>query len=131
METNNVEYQELVLKSTPVQLLYLQTSLQHRKTRNSSTCFTSRNYLVETYSALQEIRLQFQNRFTATIKGMYAHKENRQGTEKVHQGNAELSLQYRMLNRGTISLSTQYVVLKGTAGQNSTVSYFIQTVCLN
>ncbi len=125
LETNNVEYQELVLKSTPVQLLYLQTSLQHRKTRNSSTCFTSRNYLVETYSALQEIRLQFQNRFTATIKGMYAHKENRQGTEKVHQGNAELSLQYRMLNRGTISLSTQYVVLKGTAGQNSTVSYFI------
>ena len=125
LETNSVDYQELVLKSTPIPQLYLQTALLHKNTRNISTCFTTRDYLVETFSAEQEFRLQFQNRFTASLKGRYAHKVNRQGTELVEQGNAEVSFLYRMLNRGTISLSAEYVNLKGDVGQNSTVSYFM------
>ena len=80
---------------------------------------------METLSAEQEFRLQFQNRFTASLKGRYAHKVNRQGSELVDQGNAEVSFLYRMLNRGTISLSAEYVNLKGDVGQNSTVSYFM------
>ena len=80
---------------------------------------------MEAFSAEQEVRLQFQNRFTASLKGRYAHKVNRQGTEKVDQGNAELSFLYRMLNRGTILLSAEYVNIKGDVGQNSTVSYFM------
>ena len=125
LETNNVDYQELVLKSTPVQPLYLQATLLHKNTQNSSTCFAIRDYLVEAFSAEQEVRLQFQNRFTASLRGRYAHKVNRQGTEKVDQGNAELSFLYRMLNRGTILLSAEYVNIKGDVGQNSTVSYFM------
>ena len=125
LETNNIDYQELVLKSTPISQLYLQTTLLHRNTQNRSTCFTTRNYFVEAFSAGQEFRLQFQNRFTASLKGRYAHKVNRQGVEMVDQGNAELQFLYRMLNRGTVSLSAEYVILKGDVGQNSTVSYFM------
>jgi len=125
LETNTVDYQEVKLKSTPVQPLYLQTALLHKTTRNSSSCFTSRQYLVESWSAEEEVRLQFQNRYTAEMKGFYAYKVNRQGFEKVHRFHAELSFMYRMLNRGTISLSTEYVYLKGDMGANSTVSYFM------
>ena len=125
LETNDVEYQELILKSTPVQPLYLQTSLQHRNTRNGSSCFSSRQYLVETWSAGQEIRLQFQNRYTAALKGLYVHKDNLQGEEKVQRLNAELSFLYRMLNIGTISLSAEYIYMQGDVGENSTVSYFM------
>jgi hypothetical protein len=124
-ETNTVDYQELVLKSTPVQPLYLQTSLLHRNTRNRSNCFTSRQYLVETWSAEQEVRLQFQNRYTASLKGLYAHKTNLEGVEKVQQYHADLSFTYRMLNRGTVSLTAEYVYLKGDMGENSTVSYYM------
>ena len=124
-ETNTVDYQELILKSTPVQPLYLQTSLLHKNTRNSSDCFSSRQYLVETWSAGQEVRLQFQNRYTASLKGLYAHKTNLQGVEMVQQYHADLSFVYRMLNRGTVSLTAEYVYLKGDVGENSTVSYFM------
>ena len=125
LETNTVDYQELVLKSTPIELLYLQTSLLHRNTRNSSSCFTSRQYLVEVWSAEEEVRLQFQNRYTASLKGLYAHKVNRQGEEKVQRFNAEVSFIYRMLSRGTVSLSADYVYMKGNVEANSTVSYFM------
>ena len=124
-ETNTVDYQELILKSTLEQPLYLQTSLLHKNTRNSSDCFSSRQYLVETWSAGQEVRLQFQNRYTASLKGLYAHKTNLQGVEKVQQYHADLSFTYRMLNRGTVSLTAEYVHLKGDVGENSTVSYFM------
>ena len=73
----------------------------------------------------QELRLQLMNKFTASLKGLYAYKDNREGDEKLHRYNAELSLLYRMLNMGTISLSAEYVYLKGDVGQNYTVSYFI------
>jgi len=125
LETNSVDYQEVVLKSTPVQPLYLQTSLLHKKTRNSSNYFSSRQYLVEAWSAEQELRLQFQNRYTASLKGLYANKVNLQGTEKVQRYHTELSFMYRMLNRGTVSLTAEYVYMKGDVGDNSTVSYFM------
>lgn len=125
LETNDVEYQELVLKSTPVPILYLQASLLHKNTRNRSTCFETRQYNVEAYSAEQEIRLQFRNRYTTSLKGMYARKRNRQGGEEVHQCHADFSFLYRMLKHGTISVSAEYVFMKGHVGQNSTVSYFM------
>lgn len=125
LETNTVDYQELVLKSTPTPPLYLQTSLQHRNTRNSSNCFPTRQYLVEAWTAEQMVQLQFQNRYTASLKGLYVYKANRQGEEKVQRYNAEMSFIYRMLNLGTVSLSAEYVYLKGNVGENSTVSYFM------
>lgn len=125
LETNTVDYQEIVLKSTPTPPLYLQTSLQHRNTRNSSNCFPTRQYLVEAWSAEQMVQLQFQNRYTASLKGLYVYKANRQGEEKVQRYNAEMSFIYRMLNLGTVSLSAEYVYLKGNVGENSTVSYFM------
>ena len=125
LETNVVDDQELVLKSTPIQPLYLQTSLLHRNTRNQSTYFDSRQYLVEVWSAEQEIRLQFQNRYTAALKGLYAHKANRMGEERLQRYHAELSFMYRMTNRGTVSASAEYVYLKGDVGENSAVSYFM------
>ena len=125
LETNTVDYQEVVLKSTPVQPLYLQTSLLHKNTRNRSNCFTSRQYFVEAWSAEQEVRLQFRNRYTASVKGLYAHKRNLQGAEKVQQYHADLSFMYRLLNRGTVSLTAEYVYLKGDVGESSTVSYFM------
>lgn len=125
IETNRVGSQELILKSLPIEQFYIQTSLLHRVTRNSSTCFESRQYCVEAYSVEQELRLQLMNKFTASLKGLYAYKDNREGDEKLHRYNAELSLLYRMLNMGTISLSAEYVYLKGDVGQNSTVSYFM------
>lgn len=125
LETNDIDYQEVVLKSTPIELLYLQTSLLHKITRNSSTCFESRRYDVEAYSVAQEFRFQFQNRYTASLKGLLGHKRNRFGGEMLTHCHADLSFLYRALNRGTISVSTGYVFMKGDVGQNSTVSYFM------
>ena len=125
LETNKVDLLELILKSTPVAPLYIQTNLQRKITRNSSTSFESRQYWVSDYSVEQEFRLQFVNRFTASLKGLYSYKDNREGAEYVHRYNAELSALYRVLNRGTVSLSAEYVYLKGDVGQNSSVSYFM------
>ena len=80
---------------------------------------SSRDYFVEAWSAQQEVRLQFQNRYTASLKGMYAHKTNLQGAEKVQQYHADLSFMYRLLNRGTVSLTAEYVYMKGDVGENS------------
>ena len=125
IETNTVDNQELVLKSTPVQVLYLQTSLLHKNTRNNSSYFKTRDYLVEVFSLGQEFRLQFQNRVTASLTGQMAYKRNRMGEEQLRCYRAELSGLYRMLNRGTVSLTMDYVYMQGDVGENSTVSYFM------
>lgn len=125
LETNKVDLLELILKSTPVTPLYFQTNVRRKMTQNSSTSFESRDYWVEDYAVEQEFRLQLLNRFTASLKGMCSYKNNREGEEYVHKYNAELSVLYRMLNRGTVSLSAEYVYLKGEVGQNSSVSYFM------
>ncbi len=125
LETNRVGSQELILKSLPFEQFYIQTSLLHKVTKNSSTCFESRQYSVEAYSVEQEFRLQLKNRFTASLKGLYAYKDNKEGDENLQRYHVELSLLYRMLNTGTISLSAEYVYLKGDVGENSTVSYFM------
>lgn len=125
LETNKVEYQELVLKSTPIELLYLQTSFQHKNTLNNSSYFTSRCYLVESYSADLQVRFQWQNRFTTTLNGQCAFKTNRQGVEKMRRYRAEVGADYRMLDKGTLSLSAEYVHLSGDVGQNSSLSYFL------
>lgn len=125
IETNTVDNQELVLKSTPVQVLYLQTSLLHKNTRNNSSYFKTRDYLVEVFSLGQEFRIQFQNRVTASLTGQMAYKRNRMGEEQLRCYRAELSGLYRMLNRGTVSLTMDYVYMQGDVGENSTVSYFM------
>lgn len=125
LETNKVDLLELILKSTPVAPLYIQTNLRKKMTKNSSTSFESRQYFVAEYAVEQEFRLQLYNRFTTSLKGLYSYKNNREGEEYVHRYNAELDLSYRLLNRGTILLSAEYVYLKGDVGQNSSVSYFM------
>ena len=125
LETNKVKYQEVILKSTPITPLYLQTSFLHKNTLNHSSYFSSRCYLVESYSTDLLIRLQLWNRFSASAVGQYAYKINRQGEENVRRYRAELLAEYRMLDKGTFSLSVEYVYLNGYVGQNSSVSYFL------
>ena len=125
LETNKIDFQEVVLKSTPIDLLYLQTSFQHKNTQNQSSYFLSRCYLVESYSSDLLFRLQWRNRLTVALTGQYAYKKNRQGEEQVHCYRAEISGEYRMLEKGTLSLSTEYVHMTGEVGQNSSVSYFL------
>ena len=125
MESNRIGSQEVVIKSTPVELLYLQTSFQHRKTRNSSSCFASRQYLVEAYSTNALVRLQYRNKLTGTLSGQYVEKRNLQGTERVRRYRVETSWVYRWLSKGTVSLSAEYVFMRGDVGESSAVSYFL------
>ena len=125
LESNNVDGQEVVLKSTPVELLFLQTSFQHRKTQNSSSCFASRQYLVDAYSVDALVQLQYRNKLTGTLSGQYANKRNLQGAEHVRRYGVETSWMYRWLNKGTFSLSAEYVFMRGNVGGSSAVSYFL------
>ena len=125
LEKNSVDAQEVVLKSTPVELLYLQSSFNHKKTRNSSSCFASRQYLVDAYSTETLVRLQLKNKLTGSLSGQIAYKRNLQGDEYVRRVNIESMWMYRWLNKGTFSLSAEYVFQKGNAGENSAVSYFM------
>ena len=125
LESNRVDGQEVVLKSTPVELLYLQASFNHRKTQNSSSCFTSRQYLVEAFSLEMLVRLQLQNKLTGDLSGQYVYKNNLQGGEHVRRYHVETTWIYRWLNKGTLSLSAEYVFLNGKVGESSAVTYFM------
>ncbi len=106
-------------------MLYLQTSFQHRKTQNSSTCFASRQYLVEAYTADALIQLQYRNKLTGSLSGQYVNKRNLQDKEFVHKYRFETSWMYRWLNKGTVSFSAEYVLMKGAVEESSAVSYFL------
>lgn len=121
-ESNNTDLQEVTLKSTPLEQLYLQTMFQHRRNQNKST-FNSRNYSIESYNINEEIRLQFQNRYFAVLTADYAMKNNLEGNEKLNSLQLGLSFIYKWLNRGNISVSGEYVNIRGRSGDNSTVSY--------
>lgn len=123
-ETNSIELQDVTIKSLPIEQLYLQTFFQHRQTDNKSSLY-SRNYSIDCYSLRQDIRLQFLNRYIATVYAEYSMKNNLQGTDKINLIQSGLEFTYRWLNRGNVSVTGQYVNILGQCNQNSAASYYM------
>lgn len=121
-ETIVVDLQEVVLKSRPVDQLFIQSVFRHRQTNNTSS-FSSRQFKVECYSIVNGLSLQFRNTHEAALSGEYSMKRNLGGIEKVNVLQFDVSYSYRIKKRGLAALSLQYVDIVGDTGDNSAVSY--------
>lgn len=122
-EQNEVSLQQVVLKSTPCQQLFLKTAYEHRQTQNQSQLLSNRCYDIEQHQAEAMAQVQFKNKYTGSLTYSYTTKCNRVGMEHVGEHKLGATFDFRMAKRGVLSVMAQYVQIKGTVEQGTSLAY--------
>lgn len=122
-ESNTVSLQEIMLKSSPCKFLFLQTGYQHHRTENVSELMPSRCYQIEKHQGDLKVQTQFNNRYMTTIAYSYISKKNHQGGESVQEHKLMTTFDFRMLKRGVLSFSAQYIQIGGSIKQGTSLAY--------
>jgi len=115
--------QQLVLKSSPCKVLYLQVGGLRSVNSNASEGMEGRDYRVIQYGATGEANLQFQNKYVAELSYDYRNKSNVIGQEAVVQHTVELSLSAKMAKKGVLTGSARYIGIRGNVDANGPVAY--------
>lgn len=124
-EYNILDLQEVVLKSTPYKAVFLQVTYLHQRTRNLSEAMTNRCYAIEQHGAGGNVQIQFANSYFVSADYNFSAKKNHEGPERVLAHDVKVAFQYKMLKRGIVSASVQYVGLRGEAQEQNAVSYLM------
>ena len=122
-EQNAVSMQQIVLKSTPCQQLFIKTAYEHQQTQNSSQLLTNRCYDVELHQSETLLQLQFKNKYTGSLSYTFSAKRNLLGSEQLGEHKLMATFDLRMAKRGVLTLMAQYVQIKGTVEQGAPVAY--------
>ncbi len=124
-EYSTLSLQQIVLKSTPHPAIFIQTSYTHQLNRNRSDMMASRSYLLRQHTACGNVQLQFSNTYFATVAYSYTDKANIQASEYARAHELKGTFSCKMVKRGMLSATLQYVGIKGDVPGNSPVSYVI------
>lgn len=122
-EKSYVDLQQIVLKSKPIEWLFLQSEYAYSSVFNESEFLSGRNYQIVGHKVAGKIQLQFQHRYMGGLTYSYEQKDNRLSVERISVQNVELSFDCRMAKRGTLLSSCKYVLITGEMGDNGSVSY--------
>lgn len=123
VETNGVDKQQVVLKSTPFKGLYLQTDYAHVLQQNNSDYMIGRRYCIEQHQATGSIQVQIKNSYVATISYGFSDKKNRLGEEHITRHELQGLFNYKASRKGVVTAQIQYVRINGGALENNAVAY--------
>lgn len=124
-EYSTTSMQQVVLKSTPHRTVYLQATYQRQVNLNRSEMMASRCYELRQHTAGGNLQLQFSNAYFATLNYAFTYKRNMQGSEYARTHDLKGSFSYKMLKRGVLSATLQYVGIRGFAPAESALSYMM------
>ena len=122
-ETGSLSMQQVVLKSSPHQSLFLQTAYLHQLNQNRSAMMPSRCYTILQHIVSGNVQLQFSNAYFASVNYAWGYKRNLEGEEHVRTHDLKAMFSYKMLKRGVLSAMLQYVGIRGEVPGESAVSY--------
>jgi len=122
-EIGKLSMQQVVLKSTPHKSVFLQASYLHQLNRNRSAMMQTRCYTILQHTVSGNIQLQFSNAYFASVNYAWGYKRNLEGEEYVRTHDLKATFNYKMLKRGVLSATLQYVGIRGQVSGESAVAY--------
>ncbi|MCQ2283863.1 MAG: hypothetical protein MJZ57_03050 [Bacteroidales bacterium] len=122
-EYSRMGQQQILLKSAPCDFLFLQAGYLHQQNANCSEMLINRNYEIEQHQGDGKVQLQFENRYMGVLSYAFVSKSNLLGGEKVNQHKLSAQFEYRMVKRGILSLTAQYIHIKGNLENGTALSY--------
>lgn len=124
-EYSTLSLQQVVLKSTPHKSVFIQTSYTHQINGNRSEMMLSRSYTILQHVVGTNLQLQFANTYYASLGYTYNDKSKTGSDEYARTHELKGTFSYKLVRRGMLSGTLQYVGIRGVVPSNSPVSYVL------
>lgn len=123
-ESSILSGQQLTLKIVPAKILIFKTLYAYSVKENASEYMNMRNYRILSHVLDNAVTLNLKCNLSFTALWSMTYRRNLSGTEKANLYQARLDADYRMRERGTVSLSLQYInVLYNIVDDDNALSY--------
>jgi hypothetical protein len=122
-EQQNQTLNEILLRLTPHPTLSLKTIYTNLNRRNISDYMQSKNYTIERHAIEERLQLDWKNIFFLTASYIFSRKENLQGMERAFQHQVFMEGNSRMIKRGNLNLSLQFIYIQYNEEINTAICY--------
>lgn len=123
-ESTNLRWQQVSLRSSPVKILTLKTLYTRSIDENRSQFFAARNYRILSHVLENGLSLDFPFNLSIAALCEMSYKKNLSDVEKANLYKATLEVNYRMKERGALSVMLQYInIVYNSEQANSSLSY--------
>lgn len=122
-EQNAVSLQQLVLKSAVASFLRLQGGFLHRITNNQSQYMLERTYQIVQYQGDGSVQWNVGDKYTGNVTYLYANRHSQLTADRVGEHRLSLTFSYRMVRRGVLTATAQYVQLNGDVENGTPLAY--------
>lgn len=122
-ESSDLEMHQVSLRSVPAQVCVLQMIYSRSMKSNYSQYFDSRSYQILSHQLQQIITLRFKNNITTALSFEMIYRKNQLGIDKSNQYNLTYDFDYRMKERGNVSLKLQYSNILYNNDMTNSISY--------
>lgn len=122
-EMNKTSFQKMVVKSRPCNILQWRAEYEHGVTSSQSEYLSNRSYEIEKQGVATGFILQYQTKCRGEVAYSFEKNENRAGGERMVAHHVSATMEYRIVKRGIVNISAEYVHLKGLMQENSVVAY--------
>lgn len=123
MESNHSINHQITLRSSPHKILIIKTIYTKNTHNSNSDYLNDRSFDILSHTLNNSITLNFPFQLSLTAIGEMAYKSNRLGADRANLYTAELTADFRMKQRGTISVNLRYTRINYNQLENSAVAY--------
>jgi hypothetical protein len=111
METNQLNFNQFVVRGRPHNNVTLKTEYSYSDKKNFSEFFSSRDYNIINHNSTNSIRVQHKNSIFWGLIYTFQYKNNISGVEKMRAQDAVAEFSYRIANRGNLTAKFQYTYI--------------------
>lgn len=122
-ETNQQEFHEVLVRLKPTKKIMFKSRLIKGNKMNQSPFFSSNNYNLRLLSIKMESEFQILNQFNINVSYQHKWKTNLSGDQQLNGDEVELTLDYRMPKKGTISAKGKYVYFFSNQNIDGNIGY--------
>lgn len=123
VESTQSDCHQLSFRSSPVKMLIIKTIYSRIKNSNSSDCFEGHNFQILSHKLKNCVILNLENNLSLSADFTMTYKRNLWAADKANLYQAILSADYRMKERGTLSVNLQYIKVLYNQNTNNSIFY--------
>lgn len=123
LENAHLSSHQVLLRSAPTNILIIKTLYSRNIKSNRSDGLDNRNYQILSHQLDNSITLTFKNGLSFSTIYKMGYKKNLWDTEKANIYQIVVNGEYRMKERGTLSLNLEYAKILFNQTENNSISY--------
>lgn len=123
LENARLSSHQVLLRSSPTNILIIKTLYSRNIHSNHADGLNNRNYQILSHQLDNSITLTFKNGLSFSTIYKMGYKKNRLATEKANIYQIQVNGEYRMKEKGTLSLNLEYAKILYNLAENNTISY--------